>query len=112
MDLWLHSDSFLSVWVRIDGEPEGAYSVGGNSLPKALNRKIHAALCVNLAVGSLLTRPWKEGKNYLALATFGAGFAGGVGRVPTTGFVGSTGAAPRAAIAASRFAVAAATAAL
>ena len=25
-----------------DGEPEGAFSVGGNSLPKALNRKIHA----------------------------------------------------------------------
>ena len=39
-----------------------------------------------------------------------AGFAGGVGRAPTSGVAGATGAVPNAVTAASRFAVAAATA--
>ena len=104
--------------LKCGGEPEAACSVGGNSLPKALNRKIHAEgaliLRLRLLVWERLGREGfpSEDSPYEDLEAFADGLAGGVGRAPATGFVGSTGAAPRAVIAASRLALAAATAAL
>ena len=114
MDLWLHCSILFYAWVRLRqwsefGEPGG---LGGNSLPKALNRKILNDLREDYAAESFLKEEVLDYAVAFGVLTTFAGFTGGVGFAETIGFAGATGSEPRAVTAASRFEVAAATAAL